>query len=89
MSVWAAVTGTVTLSISAHVSLKKFLKDRFDEVCIDAVEWTTHDGERRYHRVRFSFCSDGMDAAKQVDALVSDIRNLGGKAELQATITFS
>lgn len=90
MSVWCGVDGTIKTRKYAHVSLRTTILEMFDEcskpyvnVVIDGEDYTVQE-------VGFSFCSDGLQAAKCVSAFIHKLKEMDKtcQADLTASVRF-
>ena len=62
MSLWVDVSGKIH---GEHLLVRKAINDFFDEVAIDSLQ---------NDKVSFSFCGDGLTAAKELDRFVRYLR---------------
>ena len=89
MSVWANVSGNITVSKHCHLSIAKLIKEMFDEHSINKINQVNRD-QVFSTDVDFVFSLDGMDAAIQVNEFVLAIKDADkhARVDLDATVRF-
>jgi len=88
MSVWTEVNGTISMHVDMHISLKTYIKEYFLEVVISKCEYHLNNDTRNYS-VTFSFCDEGISAAKSVQGFINKLTSdLKAKSYLTALINF-
>ena len=81
MSIWSEVSGCVALRNDSHFSLKKYTAGLFDEYDLRVEQENTLNSIMV--KFNLTFCGDGLDAAKLVDAWIAGIP---GDVDCSATI---
>ena len=89
MSVWANISGNITVNKHCHLSIAKLVNEMFDEIHINKLSQANRD-QFFSTDIDFVFSLDGMDAAIQVNKFVAAIKDADKHAriDLDATIRF-
>lgn len=82
MSVWCEVTGVARQPLN-EVSIRRLIKDMFDECGGASFRY-----ENGCSYFEFSFCDDGLSAAKAVDVFASVLRARRVHCDIEAKIRF-
>lgn len=84
MSVWATVSGNIAVVNPCPLSVRKLAEQMFDELNIDTFSQTERR-DRILTNIDFTFCADGIDAARLVDSFVKAIKQFDKTAKVDVT----